>query len=39
MCVQEEARLVAEMGESAHMETQGKNKNQTKPKGKVKEPI
>ena len=27
MCVQEEARLVAEMGESAHMTTQEKIKN------------
>ena len=28
----EEARLVVEVGESAYMATQEKNKNQTKPK-------
>ena len=27
MCVQEEGRLIIEMGENAHVTTQGKNKN------------
>ena len=36
MCVHEEPRLVAEMGESAYLAIQEKNKNQTKPKGKGK---
>ena len=36
MCVQEERRLIMEMGESAHVTTQGKNKNcQAEGKGKV----
>ena len=39
MCVQEEARLAAEAGESAHMATQQRNKNQAKPKGKGKGPF
>ncbi|KAF7835869.1 Retrovirus-related Pol polyprotein from transposon TNT 1-94 [Senna tora] len=32
MCVQEEGRLLAEMEESAHLENQGKDKNQAKKK-------
>ncbi|KAF7839831.1 Retrovirus-related Pol polyprotein from transposon TNT 1-94 [Senna tora] len=32
MCVQEEGRLFAEMGESAHLANQGKDKNQAKKK-------
>ncbi|KAF7839613.1 Retrovirus-related Pol polyprotein from transposon TNT 1-94 [Senna tora] len=39
MCVQEEGRLLAEMGESAHLANQGKDKNQAKKKGKGKAPI
>ena len=42
MCVQEEGRLIMEMGESAHMTIKGKNKNQTnqaKQKGKKKVPL
>ncbi|KAL0429751.1 UNVERIFIED_CONTAM: Retrovirus-related Pol polyprotein from transposon TNT 1-94 [Sesamum radiatum] len=36
MCVQEEGRLSMEAGESVHMATQGKNKDQVKGKGKAK---
>ncbi|KAL0320290.1 UNVERIFIED_CONTAM: hypothetical protein Sradi_5290500 [Sesamum radiatum] len=36
MCVQEEGRLSMEAGESVHMATQGKNKDQAKGKGKAK---
>ena len=39
ICVQEEGRFIMEMGESAHVTTQGKNKNETnqaKQKGKEK---
>ncbi|KAL0359932.1 UNVERIFIED_CONTAM: hypothetical protein Sangu_0842600 [Sesamum angustifolium] len=36
MCVQEEGRLAMEAGESVHIATQGKNKNQTKGNGKTK---
>ena len=39
MCIQEEARLTTEIGESAPIATQEKNKNQTKLKGKGKGPI
>ncbi|KAF7802742.1 Retrovirus-related Pol polyprotein from transposon TNT 1-94 [Senna tora] len=39
MCVQEEGRLLAEMGESAHLANQGKDKNQAKKKGKGKASI
>ena len=39
MCVQEEARLLAEMGESAHLATQGRKKIQAKHKRKGKAPI
>ena len=39
MCIHEEARLAAETGESAHMVTQERNKNQVKPKGKGKGPV
>ncbi|KAF7831627.1 Retrovirus-related Pol polyprotein from transposon TNT 1-94 [Senna tora] len=35
MCVQEEGRLIAEMGESALTICQGKNKNQAKTSGKT----
>lgn len=38
MCVQEEARLTMEMGESTLMGTQRKDKNQAKRKGKGKIP-
>ncbi|KAL0313497.1 UNVERIFIED_CONTAM: hypothetical protein Sradi_5749000 [Sesamum radiatum] len=38
MCVQEEGRLSMEAGESVHMATQGKNKDQAKEKGKAKVP-
>ena len=38
MCAQEEERLIMELGESAFMATQGKNKNQAKQKGKGKVP-
>ena len=34
MCVQEEGRLLMEVGESVHLSTQRKNKNQTKKKRK-----
>ncbi|KAL0423426.1 UNVERIFIED_CONTAM: hypothetical protein Sradi_0877400 [Sesamum radiatum] len=36
MCVQEEGRLAMEAGESVHIATQGKNKDQTKGNGKAK---
>ena len=40
MCVQEEGRLIMEMGDSAYMTTQGKNKStQARHKGKGKTPI
>ncbi|XP_052194733.1 uncharacterized protein LOC127802762 [Diospyros lotus] len=40
MCVQEEGRLIMEMGEIAYMATQGKNKfTQARHKGKGKIPI
>ena len=39
MCVQEEGRLIMELGESAFMTTQGKNKDQAKQKGKGKVPL
>ena len=38
MCVQEEGRLVMELGDNAFMETQRKNKNQAKQKEKGKVP-
>ena len=38
MCVQEEGRLVMELGESAFMITQGNNKDKAKQKGKGKIP-
>ncbi|KAL3527754.1 hypothetical protein ACH5RR_012410 [Cinchona calisaya] len=38
MCIQEEGRLIMELGESAFTATQEKNKNQAKQKGKVKIP-
>ena len=38
MCVQEEERLIMELGESAFMATQGKNKDQARQKGKGKVP-
>ena len=36
MCVQEEGRLIMELGESALMATQGKNKDQANRKGKAR---
>ncbi|KAA8541366.1 hypothetical protein F0562_025315 [Nyssa sinensis] len=39
MCVQEEGRLIMEMGESAMLATQGKNKSQANKKGKGKEKL
>ena len=38
ICVQEEGRLIIELGESTLLATQGKNKDQAKPKGKGKVP-
>ena len=38
MCVQEEGRLIMKLGESTLLVTQGKNKDQAKPKGKCKVP-
>ena len=38
MCVQEEGRLLAKVGESAHL-THGKDKKQAKKKGKIKGPV
>ena len=38
MCVQEEGRLIMEVGEGAYTVTQGKNKLQAKKKGKGKIP-
>ncbi|KAL0413074.1 UNVERIFIED_CONTAM: hypothetical protein Sradi_1509100 [Sesamum radiatum] len=38
MCVQEERKLSIEVGESVHMATQEKNKDQVKEKGKAKLP-
>ena len=39
MCVQEEGRLIAEIGESAHMAIQRRNQTKVKHKGKGKTPI
>ena len=38
MCVQEEMRLIMELGNSTFMKTQGKNKDQARQKGKDKVP-
>ena len=38
MCIQEEGRLIMELGKSAFFVNQGKNKDQAKEKGKGKVP-
>ena len=38
ICIQKEERLIMELGESAYMKTQGRNKDQAKQKRKGKVP-